>query len=87
MEARPVSAPASSHPPGIPTDLKTFMTAAIKPALKPMKKRLDATIMPMQRTLETLQAEFVALRSKEKDDLMSSGAATDAKKLRLGSDM
>ena len=63
------------------------MAAAIEAALRPMKERLEATIMPMQRTLETLQVEFVALRTKEKDEPMTSGAATDAKRLRLGSDV
>ena len=83
MEARPVSVPACSYPPAIPSDLATIMAAAIEAALKAMKERLDATTMPMQRTLESLQAEFVAFRSKEKDESMISCAAADAKRLRL----
>ena len=59
-----------------------MMSAAIEAALKPMKERLEATILPMQRTLETLQAEFVALRSEEKDD-----DAADAKRMRTDADM
>ena len=63
------------------------MAAAIGAALKPMKKLQGATIMPMQRTLESLQAEFVALLSQEKDEAMTSGAAAGAKRLRLGADV
>ena len=43
--------------------------------------------MPMQRTLESLQAEFIALRAEEKDEAMTSRAAADAKRLRLGADV
>ena len=64
-----------------------MMAVAIEAALKPMKERLGATIVPMQRTLESLQAEFVALRTEEKDDAMLSAAAADAKRMRTGSDM
>ena len=71
----------------IPADLSSIMAEAIEAALRPMKERLEATIMPMQRTLESLQAEFVALRAEEKDDAMTSCAAADAKRLRLGSDV
>ena len=62
-----------------------MMGAAIEAALKPMKERLGATIIPMQRTLESLLAEFVALRSKEKDDGMT--AAADATRMRTASDV
>ena len=62
------------------------MSVAIEAALKPMKDRLKANILPMQRTLEGPQAEFIALRAEEKDDLMTSGAAADAKRLRTGLD-
>ena len=86
MAAPSVSVPAS-HQPGIPLDLEHIMAAATEAALKQMKKLLEATVMPMQRTIESLQAEFVTLRSKEKDDSMSSCVATDAKRLRLGSDV
>ena len=63
------------------------MAAAIEAALKPLKERLQATITPMQRTLENLQAEFVALRAGEKDDAMCSNAAADAKRMRTDADM
>ena len=63
------------------------MVAAIEAALQPMKERLAATIMPMQRTLESLQAEFIALRAEEKDEAMTSRAAADAKRLRLEADV
>ena len=82
-----VSVPACVSPVTIPTDLSSIMAAAIEAALQPMKERLEATIVPMQRTLETLQTEFVALRTQEKIEPMTSGAATDAKRLRLGSDV
>ena len=52
-----------------------------------MKERLEATILPMQRTLESLRVEFVALWSEEKDDAMSSSAAADAKRMRTDADM
>ena len=87
VEARPASNPTCGQTFAIPTDFANMMAAATEAALKAMKERLEATIMPMQRTLQNLQAEFVALRAEEKDDLMSSGAATDAKRLRLGSDV
>ena len=51
-----------------------MMTAAIEAALPLMKERLEATIVPMQRTLESLQAEFVALRAEEKLIQSSSGS-------------
>ena len=69
--------------PTFPADLSTIMSAAIEAALKPMKDRLEATILPMQRTLEGLQAEFVAFRAEEKNDMMTSGTAADAKRLRI----
>ena len=61
-----------------------MMAAAIEAALKPMKERLEATIVPMQRTLEGLQAEFVALRAEEKDG--DAVMAADAKRMRMGLD-
>ena len=87
VEERTVSNPAGIHPSVNPTDLANIMAAAIEAALQPMKERLDATIMPMQRTLESLQAEFIALRAEEKDEAMTSRAAADAKRLRLGADV
>ena len=55
-------------------------------AVKPMKEMLKATIMPTQRTIESLQAESVALRATEKDDVMHSKAAADATRMRTDSD-
>ena len=60
------------------------MAAAIEAALKPMKERLEATIMSMQRTIKNLQAEFLGLRSKENNEAMTSGVAADAKRPQLG---
>ena len=60
------------------------MAAATDAALKPMKERLGATIMLMQRTLDNLRAEFVALRAEEKDYDMP---AADAKRMRTDAAM
>ena len=62
------------------------MSAAIEAALQPMKERLEATILPMQRTTEDLNAECVARRAQEEDDLMTSVNAADATRLRTGLD-
>ena len=43
--------------------------------------------MQMQRTINSLHAEFVALRAEENDDVMNASAAADAKRMRKGSDM
>ena len=60
------------------------MAAAIEAALKPLKSQLGATIVPMQRTLEGLQAEFVALRVEEKDG--DAVMAANATRMRMGPD-
>ena len=72
--------------PAFPADFSNLVSAAIESALKPMKELVEATILTMQRTLEGLQAEFVAFRPEEKDDIMTSGTAADAKRLRTGMD-
>ena len=81
-----VEAPRSVATVGLPqakpSDLANMMSAAIEAALTPITQRLEATILPMQRTLESLQAEFVALRSEEKGD-----DAADAKRMRTDADM
>ena len=76
-----VSGPIFAHPQAFQVDLANMMTAAIEAALQPMKERLEATIVPMQRTLESLQAEFVALRVEEKDG--DAVMAADAKRMRM----
>ena len=63
-----------------------MMAAAVEAALKLMKERLEDSL-PMQRTLESMQAEFIALRAEEKDNEMSSSAAADAKRMRTDADM
>ena len=62
-----------------PADLATMMAAAIESALKPMKEQLEATIIPMQRTIESLQAEFVAMREDAAagDDAMLDATASE----------
>ena len=94
----PVSAVAAAPAPALPArispqlqhcapsfraDFSDIISDGIEAALRPLKEGLDATILPMQRTLEGLQAEFVAFRADEKDDMMTSGAAADAKRLRM----
>ena len=64
-----------------------MVAAVVEAAMKPMKERSEATILPMQRTLASRQAEFIALRSEEKDNEMSSSAAADAKRMRTVSDV
>ena len=46
-------------------DFKDMMAATIEAALKPLREILKATIVPMQRTIESLQAEFIAMRETE----------------------
>ena len=59
----PKLAPEASVPPhATPGDLANMMTAAIEAALKPSREKLEATIIPMQRTIESLQAEFISIR-------------------------
>ena len=57
-------------------------------ALKPLRENLEATIVPMQRTLESLQAEFVAMREEKADDVMQQAGVTleaqEAKRMRTG---
>ena len=62
-----------------PADLTEIMAAAIESALKPMKEKLEATIIPMQRTIESLQAEFVAMREDiaAGDDAMVDAMASE----------
>ena len=55
--SQPQPAPAIS-----PADLTTMMAAAIESALKPMNEKLEATIISMQQTIESPQAELVAMR-------------------------
>ena len=56
-----------------------MMGAAIEAAMKPLRGQLEATIVPMQRTIESLQAEFVAMRefAPAGDDDMSAAAASE----------
>ena len=72
-------------------DVASMMAASIEAALKLLREKLEATIIPMQRTIESLQAEFVAMREEKDDEAMPqtvSGAALDtqeAKRLKTGS--
>ena len=52
------------------------MAAAIEAALQPMREQLEATIVPMQRTLASLQAEFISFREDQgvDDDDMPDAA-------------
>ena len=64
------------------------MAATIEATLKPLREKLEATIVPMQRTLESLQAEFVAMREEKDDDAMQQAGVTleeqEAKRMRTG---
>ena len=46
------------------------MRAAIEAALRPLREQLEATIIPMQRTIESLQAEFISIREEKTDEFM-----------------
>ena len=69
------------------SELAIIMAAAIEAALRPLREQLDVTIAPMQRTIETLQAEFVSIR-EEKDEYMPASVSValeqEAKRLRTG---
>ena len=100
----PARAPAEAHKPAIhpvahssalaaqlsPMDFASMMAATIEAALTPLREKLNATIGPMQRTLESLQAEFVAIREEKCDEAMQqavSGAVPEtqeATRLRTG---
>ena len=75
-QAQPVT---PSPPAGIPAGFLEMMGAAIEAAMKPLLAQLEATIVPMQRTIESLQAEFVAMRelAPAGDDDMSDAAASE----------
>ncbi len=73
----PAARPAAQAPPAIaPTpaalvhtaDFSQAVAAAVAAALKPMQDKLEETIVPMQRQLEHLQAEFVAIRDEPEAD-------------------
>ena len=67
------------------------MAANIEGALRQLRERLEATIIPMQRTIESLQAEFVAMREEKADEAMVQPVSVsvldtqEAKRLRTGS--
>ena len=67
-----------------------MMAATIEAALKPLREKLEATIVPMQRTIESLQAEFVAMREEKDDEAMQQAVCgvvpetQDAKRLKTG---
>ena len=66
------------------------MAATIEAALKPLREKLEATIVSMQRTIESLQAEFVAMREEKDDEAMQQAVCgvvsetQDAKRLKTG---
>ena len=68
-----------SPPAGIPASLLEMTGAAIEAAMKPLRGQLEATIVPMKRTIESLQAEFVAMRelAPAGDDDMSDASASE----------
>ena len=75
VQSAPVQIPKPvSEPPvasqASPADLSHIMTAAIEAALRPLREKLEATIIPMQRTIESLQAEFISIREEKPDEFM-----------------
>ena len=52
--------------------------AAIEAAIKPLRRQLEATIVPKQHTIETCKPSLLqcGIRSRKKND-MSAGAASD----------
>ena len=62
-----------------PASIMEMLGTAIEAALKPLRGQLEATIVPMQKTIESLQAEFVAIRelAAAGDDDMSDAAASE----------
>ena len=66
---KPVSEPPVSSQ-ASPADLSHIMTAAIEAALRPLREKLEATIIPMQRTIASLQAEFISIREEKPDEFM-----------------
>ena len=56
-----------------------MMGAEIEAAMTPLRVQLNATIVPMQRAIKSLQAEFVAMRelSAAGDDEMSDAASSE----------
>ena len=68
-----------------------MMAAIIEAALPLLRNTMEQTIVPMQRTIESLQAEFVAMREEKADEGMQQAACgialdtQDAKRLRIGS--
>ena len=72
--------PVTGSPPAWnPANIMEMLGTAIEAALKPLRGQLEATIVPMQKTIESLQAEFVAIRelAAAGDDDMSDAAASE----------
>ena len=67
-----------SQPAWNPANIMEMLGTAIEAAMKPLRGQLEATIVPMQKTIESLQAEFVAIRelAAAGDDDMSDAAAS-----------
>ena len=63
---------------GIRAGLLKIIGAAIEAAMKPLLGQLEATIVPMQRTIESLEAEFVAMLEfaiAGDDDMLAAAAS------------
>ena len=87
----PKLAPEASVPPhATPGDFANMMTAEIAAALKPLREKLEAAIIPMKRTIEALQAEFVSIREEKTYDCMHTTSVSaaameqDTERLRAG---
>ena len=70
-----------------PGDYAQVVATAVAAAMKPIQEKLETPIMRMQRQLEQLQAEFVAIRDDpEADDEAMAQALEDSAAKRLGDD-
>ena len=84
----PSSAPAAQF--ANPIDFTNMTAASIEAALKPLRKKMEATIIPMQRTIESLQAEFSAIREEKDGEVMVQPVSVpaldpqEAKRFRTG---
>ena len=68
-----------------------MIAATIEAGLQLLREKLDQTIVPMQRIIELLHAEFVAMRETQAVEGMQQATrgialvTQNAKRLRIGS--
>ena len=76
-EASASAATPAAPPAQMPPNFTEIIAAAVAAAMEPWKKSFDQSFIPMQLTVESLQAEFVALRDlvPADDESMNDDAA------------